>query len=56
MSSSNFLRELVADDEAGQPAVRSLVDRLITDFVVHIDRAEFLGEFEGQQKELARAE
>ena len=49
-----FFRELVADDEAREPAVRSLVDELITEFVVHINRAEFLRKFEGQEEGLTR--
>ena len=46
-----FWRELVADNQAGDPAVWSFVHGLITHFVVHIDRAEFLGKFEGQKKD-----
>lgn len=44
----------MTDDEAGEPAVRSFVDELITDFVIHIDRAKFLGKFEGQKEGIAR--
>ena len=42
--------EIVADYQAGDPAVRSLVDELITDFVIHVDGAEFSGELEGQEE------
>ena len=49
-----FWSEVVADDEAGEPAVRSLVDKLITDFVIHMDGAKLLGEFKGQQECFAR--
>jgi hypothetical protein len=49
-----FWGEIVADDEAGEPAVRSFVDKLITDLVIHIDGAKFPGEFEGQKEGFAR--
>jgi hypothetical protein len=42
-----FWSEIVAEDEAGDPAIRSFVDKLITDFVIHIDGAKLLGEFKG---------
>ena len=48
-----FRGEIVAEDKAGDPAVRSFVDKLITDFVIHIDGANFLREFEGQEKGVA---
>ena len=35
-----FGREIVADDEANDPAVRSFVDKLVADFVVDVDWAE----------------
>jgi len=46
--------EIVADDESRQPAVRSLMDELITDFVIHVDGAEFLGKLEREKERLAR--
>jgi len=49
-----FWIEIVADNHAGQPAIRSFVNKLIADFPIHIDRAEFLGEFNGKKKALAR--
>src|SRR5208283_4503980 len=49
-----FWSEIVADDEASDPAVRSFVDELIADLIVDIDWAEFLGKFEGQEEGLAR--
>ena len=45
-----FWSEIVAEYEAGEPAVRSFVDELITDFVIHIDRAKFPGEFDGHEE------
>src|SRR5579863_9722890 len=44
----------MTDDEAGEPAVRSFVRKLITDFVIHIDGAKLPGEFDGQEKCFAR--
>jgi len=49
-----FWSEIVAHDQTGKPAVRSFVDKLITDFVVHVDGAKFFGEFEGQEEGIAR--
>jgi len=49
-----FLCEIVAEDKAADPAVLSLVGKLITDFVIHTNGAEFLGEFEGQEEGIAR--
>lgn len=46
--------ELVADDEAGEPGVRSLMHKLITDFIVHFDGPKLSGKFERQQEALAR--
>ena len=43
----------MAEDEAGEPGVRSLADKLITDFVIHLDRAEFPGELERQEESMA---
>lgn len=40
--------------QAGQRAIRSFVGELISDFIVHVDGSNFLGEFEGQEKGLAR--
>jgi hypothetical protein len=44
----------MAEDETGEPAVQSFVDKLIADFVIHIDGAKFLREFEGQEEGVAR--
>jgi hypothetical protein len=49
-----FFRELVADDEPCEPGVGSLVNKLITEFIIHIDGAKLPGEFEGQEERLAR--
>jgi hypothetical protein len=46
--------EIVADNKTTEPAVRSFVDELITDFVIHPDGAESPGEFEGQEESIAR--
>ena len=46
--------EIVADDKAGNPSIRSLVHKLIADFIIHIDRAKFPGELEGQKESFAR--
>src|SRR5580700_8902801 len=42
----------MADDEAGEPAVRSLVDELIADLVIHVDGTKFSGEFERQEESI----
>ena len=39
--------EIVADDKARDPAVGSIVDELITDLLVHVDRAKLFHKFEG---------
>src|ERR1039458_6580274 len=49
-----FWSEIVAKYEAAEPPVRSFMDKLITDLVIHINRANFLGEFERQQESFAR--
>ncbi len=49
-----FGSEIVTHDEAGNPSVRSMVDKLVTSFEIHVNRAEFSGEFHGQQEGLAR--
>jgi hypothetical protein len=46
--------EVVANDEPGDPSVGRLVDLLISDLEVHVNGAEFPGEFERQQKRFAR--
>src|ERR1700689_5434659 len=47
-----FWSEFVAEDEAGEPGVRSLVHELVTDFVVDVDRPKLSGEIERQQEAL----
>ena len=49
-----FWSEIVAHHEPGEPAVRSFVGKLISDFVVHIDPADFFGEFERQKENFTR--
>ena len=49
-----FGSEIVADHQTGDPAVRPFVDKLITDFIVHVDGAKLLREFKGQKEGLAR--
>jgi len=46
--------EIVTNDETGEPAIGSFVNKLIADFVIHIDGAKLPGEFKGQKKSLAR--
>jgi hypothetical protein len=50
----NLWSEIVADDKARDPAVGPIVDELITDLVVHVDRAKLFRKFEGLQEGLAR--
>src|SRR5271166_3929409 len=45
-----FFCEFVAQNDAGDPAVRSFVDGLIADLVVHINGAKFLGELKWQEE------
>jgi len=42
----------VAEDEAGEPAVRPIVDKLITDLAIRIDGTNFLGKFDGQEESI----
>src|SRR5271163_3976836 len=46
--------EIMAEDKAGNPSVRSFVHKLIADFIIHVDGAKFPGELEGQKESLAR--
>lgn len=45
--------EIVADYQAGEPAVRPFVDRRVTEFEIHADGAEFLRELKRQQESIA---
>ncbi len=45
-----FLRELMSNDQAQQPAVRAVVDKLITDLGIHTHRAIFLANSKGNRK------
>src|SRR5208283_5298592 len=45
--------EIVAEYQAGEPAVWSLMGKLITDFVIHADGAKFPGEFDRHKETLA---
>jgi hypothetical protein len=47
-------REIVAEDGPGEPAVPSLGDELTTDFVILVDGAKLVGEFDRQQEVVAR--
>src|SRR5580700_3322905 len=49
-----FWSEIMAEYKAGNPSVRSFVDELITDFIIHIDGTKLSGELEGQKERLAR--
>ena len=42
-----FRSQIVPQYQACEQAVRSFTDKLITDLIIHVDRAEFLGELEG---------
>ena len=46
--------EIVPDDQAGEPGVWTFVDERITEFVIHVDRPKFLGEFDRQKESIAR--
>src|SRR5580658_1287942 len=46
--------EIMAEYKAGDPSVRSFVDELITDFIIHIDGTKLSGELEGQKESFAR--
>src|SRR5580704_6285950 len=49
-----FFTEFVTQDETGKPSVRSFAHKLVTDFVVHINGAKFLGKLKGQQEGIGR--
>jgi len=44
--------ERVSNDEARQPATRSIVDKIIAEFEIHIDRTELWENSKGSRKEL----
>jgi hypothetical protein len=45
-----FWGEIVADHETGEPSVRSFVDKLIPDFVIHVAGPNFLENSKGRRK------
>jgi len=45
-----LFREIMANDEASDPAIRAGMDVLIADFVVDINRPKFLGKLDGHEE------